>query len=92
MARQVRLLLAPRAEIDSPGTAALIQKGGTGAVPARVVSCALCGHRFVPDPSTMACARCPMNRRCAVICCPHCGYEFVTESRLVNLLRRVFVR
>lgn len=60
--------------------------------PKRAVACGLCGHRFVPDTETMACARCPMARGCAVICCPRCGYEFVTESRLVNLLRRLFAR
>jgi hypothetical protein len=56
------------------------------------VRCGLCGYRFVPGTETMACARCPMARGCAVICCPRCGYEFVTESRLVNFLRRIFSR
>jgi len=56
------------------------------------VTCGLCGHRFAPSRETMACARCPMARGCAVLCCPRCGYEFVTESRLVNWLRRLFSR
>jgi hypothetical protein len=56
------------------------------------VQCGLCGYRFVPGTETMACARCPMARGCAVTCCPRCGYEFVTESRLVNFLRRFFSR
>jgi len=56
------------------------------------VACGLCGHRFAPTRETMACARCPMARGCAVLCCPRCGYEFVTESRLVNWVRRLFSR
>ena len=58
----------------------------------REVTCGLCGHRFAPTRETMACARCPMARGCAVLCCPRCGYEFVTESRLVNWVRRLFSR
>lgn len=60
------------------------------AVPA--VTCGLCGHRFTPTRETMACTRCPMAGGCAVLCCPRCGYEFVTESRLVNFVRRLFSR
>lgn len=64
--------------------------GAAPAVPA--VTCGLCGHRFTPTRETMACARCPMAGGCAVLCCPRCGYEFVTESRLVNFVRRLFSR
>ena len=59
---------------------------------ANPVQCALCGHRFVPNEATMSCAACPLHRRCAVLCCPHCGYEFVTESKVVALVRRLFRR
>jgi hypothetical protein len=61
-------------------------------LPAREVQCGLCGHRFLPTADTMSCASCPFQRRCAVICCPHCGYEFVTESRVVDFFRRLFRR
>lgn len=58
----------------------------------RQVACGLCGHRFAPAAETMGCPRCPMARGCAILCCPRCGYEFVTESRIVNFFRRLFSR
>ena len=58
--------------------------------PAHEVACGLCGHRFLPTADTMSCPSCPMNRRCSVLCCPRCGYEFVTESKVVNFFRRLF--
>ena len=60
--------------------------------PGREVRCALCGYRFQPSAETMSCAGCPINRRCRLISCPNCGYEFPGESRIVEFLRRLFRR
>jgi hypothetical protein len=54
-----------------------------------IIQCALCGHRFLPGADIMACRRCPLQPRCAVLRCPRCGYEFVAESKLVGFLRRL---
>jgi Fe2+ transport system protein FeoA len=51
----------------------------------------LCGHEF--EPVTLAChAECPLGPRCSLICCPHCGYQVVDESRsrAAGLLRRLW--
>jgi hypothetical protein len=61
-------------------------------LPGREVQCGLCGHRFLPTTDTMSCVSCPFQRRCEVLCCPHCGYEFVTESKVINFFRRLFRR
>jgi Fe2+ transport system protein FeoA len=55
------------------------------------VRCGLCGHEF--EPVTLAChAECPLGPRCNLICCPHCGYQVVDESRsrAAGLLRRLW--
>lgn len=45
-----------------------------------MIRCALCGYTF--DEQAMAChTRCPMSARCAIICCPNCGYQVVDESK-----------
>ena len=55
-----------------------------------VVSCPLCGGRF---PGRASCpSGCPMARSCRTLCCPHCGYRFVQDSAVVDLVRRVFRR
>jgi len=61
-------------------------------LPKQEVQCGLCGYRFLPTADTMSCVSCPFQKRCEVICCPHCGYEFVTESRVVEFFRRLFRR
>jgi Fe2+ transport system protein FeoA len=51
--------------------------------------CQLCGYEF--DAAKMAChTACPLGSRCAIICCPNCGYQVVDESRsrLARLLRK----
>lgn len=65
---------------------------GRATGPERTVQCALCGHRFQPSAEAMSCGSCPMNRRCRVLCCPHCGYEFPMGSVVVEFLRRLFRR
>jgi hypothetical protein len=61
-------------------------------LPENEVQCGLCGYRFLPTTDTMSCVSCPFQRRCSVICCPNCGYEFVTESKVVEFFRRIFRR
>ncbi len=52
------------------------------------VRCPLCGASF---PGRESCpSGCPLARSCRTLCCPYCGYRFVAESALVNLVRRVF--
>lgn len=54
-----------------------------------LTTCPLCGHSF--DAAQLAChASCMFNARCAIICCPNCGYQ-VPDSRrsvLAEGLRR----
>jgi hypothetical protein len=55
------------------------------------VICPLCQHRFAEHE--MPCnSGCPMSRTCRVLCCPRCHYEFVEESAIVNLVKRVAAR
>lgn len=54
-----------------------------------LTTCPLCGYEF--DATQLAChASCMFNARCAIICCPNCGYQ-VPDSRrsaLAEGLRR----
>jgi len=51
-------------------------------------TCPLCGQEFRLD--AMGCHDgCPLARRCAVLCCPHCGYEFVDEGPTRRRLARI---
>lgn len=51
----------------------------------RTYDCPLCGTDF----SGAAChSSCPMSTRCAMVRCPHCGYEFVESGRFVDMLLR----
>ena len=55
----------------------------------QLTTCALCGYEF--DAAQLTChASCVFNERCAIICCPNCGYQ-VPDSRrsvLAEGLRR----
>lgn len=49
--------------------------------------CPLCSIDF----EGAAChSSCPMARGCRMVRCPRCGYEFVQQSTLVDLIRRAF--
>jgi hypothetical protein len=53
------------------------------------MKCALCGSWF--DERDLAChGSCPMTDRCAIVCCPSCGYQTVDDSRMpiANAVRR----
>jgi len=47
----------------------------SGARAATGSRCPLCGRSFEPDEAA-ACAVCPLLRRCGLVMCPNCGYEF----------------
>lgn len=54
------------------------------------MKCALCGYEF--DETGLAChTRCPLADGCAIVCCPHCGYQVVdeTKSDMVSLARKI---
>ncbi|MDP2599678.1 MAG: hypothetical protein Q8P84_02950 [Deltaproteobacteria bacterium] len=46
------------------------------------VACSLCGFQF--NRAEAACGGCTLYGGCGSIKCPNCGFEFVTESKLVN--------
>lgn len=55
--------------------------------------CQLCSYEF--DESQVAgCSSCALNKHCAIICCPNCGYQSVDESqsKLTQALLRIFNR
>ena len=51
----------------------------------RTYDCPLCGTDFTGAECH---ASCPMSRGCAMVRCPHCGYEFVESGRFVDMLLR----
>lgn len=56
-----------------------------------MLHCQLCGYEFEPD--TLTChTGCPMGRHCNLVCCPHCGYHSIDESRsrAASWLRRLW--
>ncbi len=45
-----------------------------------MLACPLCGYRF--DPATEpACRLCPLQGKCAMVCCPACGHTTIDPSR-----------
>ncbi len=54
------------------------------------MKCALCGYEF--DETELDChTQCPLADGCAIVCCPHCGYQVVdeTKSDMVSLARKI---
>ena len=47
--------------------------------------CPLCATDFIGAECHSACS---MSNGCAMVRCPHCGYEFVESGRIVDMLRR----
>ncbi|MER3458271.1 MAG: hypothetical protein C4309_06270 [Chloroflexota bacterium] len=57
------------------------------------MQCPLCGYEF--DPSRQHChSTCPLSERCALICCPNCGYQMPDETKtsVAAWLRRRLAR
>lgn len=53
--------------------------------------CPLCSYEFA-NSAASACAACPMGGSCNTVCCPHCGYRFVTSSKTLDILKDIFKR
>lgn len=55
--------------------------------------CPLCGKSIETSSDREHCPSCPVAKQCKILCCPHCGYEFVEDSALVSgltgLIRRL---
>ena len=49
--------------------------------------CPLCSYSFKVGEAK--CGACPMSKGCKIICCPHCGYQWVEESKAVNLIKKL---
>lgn len=57
------------------------------------VRCPMCGSEF--DPSDIRChAGCPLGDRCALICCPQCGYQMpdLARSTSARWFQQLFAR
>ena len=52
--------------------------------------CPLCGFQFKEQAER--CGGCPIAIGCETICCPQCNYQFVSGSRLLRALHRLFNR
>ena len=47
--------------------------------------CPLCATDFEGSECHSSC---PMSRGCAMVRCPHCGYEFVESGKLADMLKK----
>jgi Fe2+ transport system protein FeoA len=47
--------------------------------------CPLCGTDFAGAECHTSC---PISKGCAMVRCPHCGYEFVESGRFTDMLKR----
>jgi hypothetical protein len=56
------------------------------------LDCPMCGYNFDPAGQN-ACAACPLQPGCQLVCCPQCGYELVdiNQSRLARAVSRLFL-
>ena len=54
-------------------------------------TCPLCGGPVSTDGDSCP-SGCPMAKKCKMICCPNCGYEFVEDSAIVSGLGRLWKR
>ena len=53
--------------------------------------CPLCGYEFDPAREQAECQGCPLAKGCNLVCCPHCGYHTIDESKsgLLLLLKKL---
>lgn len=64
------------------------REDGRAGVGPEAYLCPLC-HREFPAAEMECHPGCPLAGRCRVICCPHCGYEFVDPAPTARRLRRL---
>lgn len=63
----------------------------TAAPEIRTYDCPLCSRQFGGNGESCHSA-CPMSPACRMIKCPHCNYEFVEDSSIVNFFRKLFTK
>jgi len=51
------------------------------------INCPLCGYSYTFDKAH--CSACPLNKSCNVVCCPHCSYQVVDDSKIREFFRRL---
>ena len=56
-----------------------------------MVTCPLCQAEFDPDHENCH-TSCAFAKGCTMLQCPYCDYEFLTESKTVNLLKSLLLR
>jgi hypothetical protein len=66
--------------------------GSEGKPAADAVTCPLCGASYGVAEGQACHSRCPLERGCQLLACPHCGYEVPAPSRLTRWLARWLVR
>ncbi|MBI5967079.1 MAG: hypothetical protein HY882_04370 [Deltaproteobacteria bacterium] len=56
----------------------------------KFLRCPLCGNIFAKD--TLGCPKgCLWKKKtCGLICCPRCRYQFVEESKVIRLGKKIF--
>ena len=52
------------------------------------MKCPFCGYSF--EEAQKVCLGCPLRGQCKAVCCPNCGYELERESKLADLVRKVW--
>lgn len=55
----------------------------------REYNCPLCSNTFGGNGEKCH-SSCPMSKGCNMIKCPRCNYEFVEDSSIVNMFRKLF--
>ena len=57
-----------------------------------MMTCCFCGTTFDKEHAGAACQSCPMSKACALVRCPHCGYEMSPEPQWIGALKKWFLR
>ncbi len=52
------------------------------------MTCPVCGFQF--KEYKYVCEGCIFHSGCELICCPNCHYQFPVESKLVNMVSKLF--
>lgn len=54
-----------------------------------MVKCSLCGREYDDKEAESGCVGCPMSQGCGRIKCPHCGFENVKESKIIEAIKKL---
>lgn len=52
------------------------------------MKCNLCGYKFDEKESLQVCRGCPFIKKCALIKCPNCGYEWPKEPAWLEKIKK----